>query len=378
MTEKQATRLPHTSQHIETLIVGAGQAGLATGYHLRREGRPFLIVDAHDRVGDNWRHQWDTLRLYTPARYDGLPGMSFPAPPWSYPGKDDVADFLEAYALRFELPVRTGTRVLRLAAHGDGFVATLDDGVITCDNVVVATGSFGRTPYIPDLAAELDPRITQMHSSEYRRPEQVSPGTVLVVGASHSGHDIAYELAATHPTVLSGRDCGQMPFRLDSAQAKVAFPMVAFVFKHVLTRRTPMGRKEMPEVRLHGGPALRVKRADLAARGVQRFEERVSGVEGGRPVLEDGRVIDAQTVVWCTGFRQVFDWVDLPVFDDHGWPQEYRGVVDAAPGLFFCGLSFQYAMSSMVFLGVGRDAEYVASRITERTRRAAKQALQTA
>ena len=378
MTEQRATRLPHTPQHIETLIIGAGQAGLATGYHLRREGRPFLVVDAHDRVGDNWRHQWDTLRLYTPARYDGLPGMSFPAPPWSYPAKDEVADFLESYAVHFDLPVRTGTRVLRLAAQGDGFVATLDDGVITCDNVVVATGSFGRTPYVPDVAAELDPRITQLHSSEYRRPDQVGPGTVLVVGASHSGHDIAYELAATHPTVLSGRDCGQIPVRLDSPRMKVAFPVMAFAFKHVLTRRTPMGRKEMPEVRLHGGPALRVKREDLAARGVQRFEARVTGVEGGRPVLEDGRVIDAQTVVWCTGFRQVFDWIDLPIFDDHGWPQEYRGVVDASPGLFFCGLSFQYAFASMVFLGVGRDAEHVACRIVERARRGAKRTLQTA
>jgi putative flavoprotein involved in K+ transport len=365
-------------QHTETLIIGAGQAGLATGYHLKRLGRPFLIVDGNDRVGDNWRRQWDTLRLYTPARYDGLPGMPFPAAPWSYPGKEEVADYLESYALHHDLPVRTGTRIVRLAARGDGFAATLDDGVVTCDNVVVATGSFGRTPRLPDVAEGLDPRIVQLHSSEYRRPGQVPAGTVLVVGASHSGHDIAYELAQTHPVVLSGRDCGQIPVRLGTPQAKIALRVVAFVFRHVLTRRTPMGRKEMNEVRFHGGPALRVKRADLAARGVQRFEARVTGVRGGLPELADGRVIDAASVIWCTGFRQVFDWIDLPVFDEHGWPAEYRGVVDAAPGLFFCGLSFQFAMSSMVLLGVGRDAEFVASRIADRSKARPAPALQPA
>jgi putative flavoprotein involved in K+ transport len=355
------------NQHIETLIIGAGQAGLATGYHLQRRGRPFLVVDGNGRVGDNWRQQWDTLRLYTPARYDGLPGLPFPGAPWHYPGKDEVAAYLEDYALHWDLPVRMSTRVHRLHRHGDGYAAVLDDGTITCDNVVIATGSFGRTPYVPHFADELCPRIVQLHSSEYRRPEQLKPGPVLVVGASHSGTDVAYEVAQTHPTVLCGRDCGQLPVRLDSPQARVAMPIIAFMFRHVLTRRTPVGRKEMPEVRHHGGPALRVKRKDLAARRVERREERMVGVEGGLPVLADGRVVDAANVVWCTGFRQVFDWIDVPILGTDGWPVEYRGVVAGAPGLFFCGLSFQYAFSSMVFLGVGRDADFVATRISERT-----------
>jgi putative flavoprotein involved in K+ transport len=355
-----------TEQHVSTLIIGAGQAGLATAYHLTRRGLSTLVVDAHERVGDNWRHQWDSLRLYTPAKYDGLPGLPFPGDPWHYPGKDEVGDYLERYAATFDLPVRTHTRVHRLARHGDGFRAELDDGAITCDNVVVATGTFGRTPYVPDVAAELDPAIMQLHSSAYRRPTQLPAGTVLVVGASHSGCDVAYEVAATHPTVLSGRDCGQIPVRLESRQARLVFPVLLRVFRHVLTRRTPMGRKEMDHVRFHGGPAMRVKAADLAARGVRRFEARVVGAEGGRPELSDGTVVDAASVVWCTGFRQVFDWIDLPVFDERGWPREYRGVVDEAPGLFFCGLSFQYAFASMILPGVGRDAEYVARQVARR------------
>ncbi|HEX7163183.1 MAG TPA: NAD(P)/FAD-dependent oxidoreductase, partial [Trebonia sp.] len=184
------------TQYIETLIIGAGQAGLAIGYHLKRRDRRFLIVDANARIGDNWRQQWDTLRLYTPAKYDKLPGLPFPAARWHCPGKDEVGDYLERYALHFSLPVRTSTRVDRLEPRpGGGYLATVSDGKISCDNVVVATGTFGRTPNVPAFAAELDSSIRQLHSSQYRRPGQLRPGPALVVGASHSGLDIAYELA---------------------------------------------------------------------------------------------------------------------------------------------------------------------------------------
>jgi putative flavoprotein involved in K+ transport len=356
-----------TTQHIETLIIGAGQAGLTTGYHLRRRGRPVLIVDANARVGDNWRQQWDTLRLYTPARYDGLPGLPFPAARWHCPHKDEVGDYLERYALHFDLPVRTSTRVERIEARpGSGYLATVGDATISCDNVVVATGTFGRTPNVPAIAAELDSSIQQLHSSEYRRPGQLRPGPTLVVGASHSGLDVAYELAESRPVTLCGPSRGNIPFRPESRRARILFPVVVFVFRHVLTRRTPMGRKEMHEVRLHGGPALRIKENDLERRGVTRYQARVTGVADGRPRLGDGTVLDVASVIWCTGFRQVFDWISLPILDGHGWPAEYRGVVDAAPGLFFCGLSFQYAFSSMIFPGVSRDADFVARQIVAR------------
>jgi putative flavoprotein involved in K+ transport len=356
-----------TTQHIETLIIGAGQAGLATGYQLQRLGHPFLVVDRNERIGDNWRQQWDTLKLYSPAKYDGLPGLEFPAPPWSYPGKEDVADYLEKYAIHADLPVRMSTPVDRLRARPEGgFTAYLGSDTITCDNVVVATGTFGRTPKVPAYAAELDPAIQQLHSSEYRRPAQIADGPVLVVGASHSGCDIAYELAEHLATTLVGPDRGQIPLQWNSRAIRFMFPILTFMWLHVLTRKTPIGRKEMPEIRHHGGPMLRVKRADLERRGVVRHLARLAGVKDGRPVLDDGTVVDAATVVWCTGFKQVFDWIDLPVFGEDGFPQEYRGVVEDVPGLFFCGLAFQYAFSSMVLLGVGRDAEYLARQIDQR------------
>jgi putative flavoprotein involved in K+ transport len=356
------------SQHVETLIIGAGQAGLSTGYQLRRRGRRFLIVDGNQRIGDNWRQLWDTLRLYTPAKYNGLPGLPFPAARWHFPGKDEVGEYLERYALHFDLPVRTNTRVERLEARPDGgYVAVVGDEAISCDNVVVATGSFGRTPNVPELARELGPEIRQLHSSQYERPTQLRPGPVLVVGASHSGQDIAYELAQTRQTILCGPSRGNIPMRPESRRAHVLMPVVIFVFKHVLSRRTPMGRREMQQVRLHGGPHLRVKPQDLDRRGVRRYEARMTGVAAGRPQLGDGTVLAVTNVVWCTGFRQAFDWIRLPILDEHGWPVEYRGVVDTAPGLFFCGLSFQYAYASMVFPGIGRDADYVARRIVART-----------
>ena len=358
------------TQHIETLIVGAGQCGLATGYQLQRRGREFLIVDGNERIGDNWRQQWDSLRLFSSAKYDALPGMRFPAPAHTFPTKDQVADFLEAYAVEFQLPVRLQTRVRTLDARPNGgyAVAFADGTRLTCDNVVIATGSFGRKPYVPEFAKDLDPGIVQLHSSEYRRPSQLTDGPVLVVGTSHSGCDVAYEVAEHRPTTLSGRDTGEIPFSWQSRAIHAALPVVVFAWRHVLTRRTPMGRTEMKEIRTHGGPRARVKRRDLEARGVTWNESRVAGVVDGKPQLADGTVLDPATVVWCTGFQQDFTWIKLPIIGEDGWPQEYRGVVDAAPGLFFCGLSFQFAFSSMTFPGVARDSEYVAGRIAARAK----------
>ena len=353
------------TEHVETIIIGAGQAGLATGYHLQRAGRPFVILDGESRVGDEWRNQWDTLRLFTPAGVDGLPGLPHPGPRWSFPTKDEFADYLETYAATFGLPVRLGSRVTSVTADGDGFVVATGESRLTCDNVVLCTGTFGRTPRVPDFADRLDPSIRQLHSSEYRRPSQLADGTVLVVGASHSGCDIAYETAATHATVMVGPDTGQIPVPFGSPLAKVVLCGMLFAFTHVLKRSNPVGRRARAEFS-HGGPRLRVQERDLAERGVDWVRGHVMGAVDGRPVLEDGRLLDVATVVWCTGFRQVFDWVHLPAFDEDGWPREYRGVVDDLPGLFFCGIQFQYAAASMIIHGVGRDAAHVAGLIAKR------------
>jgi putative flavoprotein involved in K+ transport len=359
-------------EHVETLIVGGGQAGLAVAFHLKKQDRPFVILDANERIGDSWRKRWPTLRLYSPARVDGLPSMPFPARPHSFPTGAEMADYLEAYAAQFELPVRTGIRVSGIERNGGSYVVTTDDARFEADNVVVATGVFQHeSPILPDFAADLDPAITQLHSADYRGPEQLRPGPVLVVGAAHSGGDIAYEVArAGHATVLSGRDTGQIPFDIEGRAGALAFPIMRFVATRVLTVKTPIGRKAKTNIRVHGGPLLRVKRADLAAAGVERVVERTVGVVDGKPALADGRVLDVANVVWCTGFRNDYGWIRLPLpLEPDGYPEQKRGVVQSLPGLYFVGMPFLHSFASMLILGAGRDGERVARHIARRSSR---------
>jgi putative flavoprotein involved in K+ transport len=356
---------------VETIVIGGGQAGLATGYHLAKRGRDFVVLDDQRRVGDNWRRHWDSLRLFSPAKIDGLPGMDFPADPNHFPTKDEMAAFLEAYRTTFDLPVLGGSRVRTVSKAGGGYrVTTVDGTSYTCDNVVIATGTFGLRPNIPAVAAELSPATRQLHSSEYQRPEDLLPGKVLVVGASHSGGDIAYELGrAGHEVVLSGAMHGQLPFDIESRRARMIWPLLSFAWRHVLTLRTPPGRRMRAHIRAHGGPLIRVKKEDLAAAGVEMTAPRVVAAKDGKPMLADDRVLDdVVNVVWCTGFRQDFSWVDLPIVGDDGWPLERRGVVASAPGLYFVGLSFQYAFISMFVGGAGRDAEYVVKHLVARSK----------
>ena len=358
--------LTQDTEHFETVIVGGGQAGLAVGYHLTKRGRSCVILDANDRIGDSWRKRWPSLRLYSPARAAGLPGMRFPAPPHSFPSGRDMADYLETYATRFELPVQTGIAVNELERSGDGYVLTAGVRRIEADNVVVATGVFQHDhPVSPAFAAELAPRIRQLHSADYRSPAQLQEGPVLVVGAAHSGGDIAYEVArAGYRTLLSGRDTGQIPVDIEGRGARFLFPLLRFVATRILTVSTPLGRKARPVIRAHGGPLLRVKRADLEAAGVERVIERTVGVKDGKPILADGRVVDVANVIWCTGFRNDYGWIRFPLpVDADGYPEQERGAVPSSPGLYFVGLPFLHSFASMLIIGAGRDGEKVAKHI---------------
>jgi putative flavoprotein involved in K+ transport len=364
-TTEAATESPATrAEEFDTIVIGGGQAGLSVGYYLKKQRRRFVILDANERIGGSWRTRtWDSLRLFTPARYDGLPGWPFPAPGWSYPTARETADYLEAYAARFELPVRTGARVASLTKRGNRYVVDSGGRRFVADSVVVATGFYG-TPVVPDFATELDPRIVQMHSSEYRDPSQLLPGGVLLVGAGNSGADIAMEVSKAHETWLSGPDKGQVPIRIESPLARVVLPVLWFVASHVLTVKTPLGRKARPHVLEHGAPRIRVKTDDLVGAGVEQVP-RTTGVKDGRPVLEDGRVLDVANVIWCTGFHQDFGWIDVPVFDGAGSPEQQRGVT-TQPGLYFVGLDFLYSFASENVGGVRRDARHIAEHIASR------------
>jgi putative flavoprotein involved in K+ transport len=364
-----------STERFETVIIGGGQAGLATGYHLQRKGRDFVILDAGQRVGDSWRERWPSLRLYSPAWLDGLPGMPYPAPRNSWPSTNEFADYLESYAERFDLPVRTGIRVERLSRDGDRYLLTAGEQRLEADNVVVATGVM-QVPVVPEFAEELDPRIKQLHSFDYRNAEQLQEGPVLVVGAAHSGSDVAYELAATHETILVGRDTVQIPIPLASRRMRLAWPVMRFMATRVLTIDTPIGRRMKREVRTHGGPLIRYKTTDLLAAGVERVYSRVAGVQDGLPVLEDGRALDVANVIWCTGFRSDYGWIDLPLeLEDGGYPKQYRGAVESQPGLYLVGMIFLHSFSSMLIIGAARDAERVGQHIADRMKSAERLAM---
>jgi putative flavoprotein involved in K+ transport len=352
------------AEFFDTVIIGGGQAGLTAGYYLAKQDRPFVILDANERIGDAWRKRWDSLRLFTPACFSSLPGLSLQASAWSFPTKDELADYLEAYAEHFELPVRTGISVDALSRANGRFVVSAGEFSFEAENVVVATGAH-RIPKVPSFAPELDPRIVQLHSCEYRNPSQLHEGDVLLVGAGNSGAEIALELSRTRSCWLAGPNTGQIPVRHGTIPARLGFRVFRFAGHRVLKVDTRLGRKLGPKLLSKGDPLIRTRRKDLSAAGVERTP-RVVGVRDGLPVLEDDRVLEVANVIWCTGFRTDFGWIDLPVFGDDGQPRHYRGVVESEPGLYFLGLVFLYSFSSDVLPSRGRDAEYIAKHIAAR------------
>lgn len=350
-------------RQVETLVIGGGQAGLAVGYHLAQRGLPFTILDGNERIGDAWRNRWDSLRLFTPARYSGLPGMPFPGSPSSYPTKDEVADYMAAYAGEFRLPVRSGVRVERVSKIGGHFDVMCNDGSLRAENVVIATGA-SHSPSIPSFASDYDKEIVQFHSSEYRNPSQLREGGVLVVGAGNSGAEIAVELAPHHETWLSGRDPGQEPTSAGSIPDRLFTPFMWFMATRVLNVRNPIGKKVRDRFLdpPRGIPLGRVRRKDIVRGGIERVA-RTHGVSDGMPLLEDGQVLEVSNVIWCTGFTPGFKWIDLPVTNHNSIPDHERGIVDSCPGLYFVGLQFLSTLSSALLGGVGRDAKHIVAHI---------------
>ena len=347
------------NEFVDTVIIGGGQAGLVMGHELARQGRDVVILDAARRVGDAWRERWDSLELFTAARFDGLPGMPFPGDPLRFPTKDEVADYLEEYARAFDLPVRSGVRVDGVRREGGRFATTAGGLRWESANVVVATGGC-QSPKVPEFADQLESRVVQLHSSAYRNPSQLPEGPVLIVGMGNSGAEIAREVAATHQTTIAGTPGAQAPVRPTRTTARLVFPLLRFAGLHVVTLGTPIGRAA--SAKLSTAPLVRTRISDLVELGVHVLP-RVAGMRDGRPVCADGTVCTASSVIWCTGYHDEFDWIDLPAFDDRGEPIHRRGVVEAVPGLYFLGLEFLYALASATIPGIGRDARHIAKRM---------------
>lgn len=345
-----------TDRSVDVLVIGAGQAGLAIGHHLARRDADVLLLDAGPAVGHSWRSRWDSLRLFSPARYDSLPGLPFPAPADTHPSKDDVADYLAAYARHFALPVRLNSPVLRLHRDGDGdFTATTPTGTVRAEQVVVATGPF-QTPYIPVPARQVDPEVPQLHSGEYRNPTQLpGAGRVLVVGGANSGLQIAAELAATQPvTVAVGTRPTELPQRI---AGRDLFTWLGSVGFFTVPAHTRVARR----LRARGDLVIGTRTRDLRRRGVD-LRPRLTGIAGRTARFADGSTVDVDAVVWATGYRNDYSWLHVPGVVVDRQVRHVAGVT-AVPGLYFLGLPWQTCRGSALLGFVGADAATLADRM---------------
>jgi putative flavoprotein involved in K+ transport len=334
------------------VVVGGGQAALAAAHLLASAGLDLVVLDDRARTGDAWRARWDSLRLFTPAGFDALPGMPFPALRNHRPGRDEMADYLACYAETFSLPVRHRTRARRLDRVGGRYLVDTDHGVFEARDVVVATGAF-TAPRTPSYATELDPSLGQLHSTRYRNPAQLDAEAVLVVGAGNSGAEIALDLAPGRRVWLAGRNTGHVTGRLD---ARFYRPLTA------IGCGNPLGRGVTARLAGHGTPLVGIREGDLAAAGVTRVP-RMVGTRDGVPLLADGRTLALDAVVWCTGSGPDDAWLGTP---PGAVLRQRFGVVHGEPGLYVVGRRFQTTLASSLVGGAGRDAEAVVRAITAR------------
>jgi putative flavoprotein involved in K+ transport len=345
------------SLHRDVVVIGGGQAGLALGYHLSLQGRDFTILEAAAEPAAAWRSRWESLRLFTPARYDGLPGREFPGDPDAYPTRDDVVDYLTSYAREFDLPIEFDSRVRAVRTTDSGYDVELDDRTIHADNVVVATGPF-QIPRVPaNLAGDLDPGVVQMHSSDYRRPQDLPAGRVLVVGGGNSGYQIAEDLATDREREVHlsvGSRQLSLPPRVFGRELFSILERTGLMTKTVDSR---MGRRLKDRETLVGSSARRAIRQGI------RIEARAESASGTEVGFDDGTTLTVDAVLWATGFGVNHSWIEAPVFDQAGRVVHTRGIT-GSPGLYFLGLPWLHTRGSALLGWVKDDAQHIADQIS--------------
>lgn len=346
-------------EQFNTVIIGAGQAGLAAAYYLKKLNDDFVILDEGYQIGDSWRQRWDSLRLFTPSQHDGLPGFPFLGKRGSLPTKGEMADYLLKYSMKFSLPVQLDTKVIELNKTSDRYEIFTSKGKFYSSNVIISTGT-NPNPYIPSFASEINKNIFQIHSSKYKNPESLPSSNTLVVGAGTSGVEIAIELSASRPTMLSGRATPHIPDFVFRYVGKLYW----WFAHNILTLKTPIGRKVKPKILGGGAPLISVSMENVKEAKVEHLP-RIKGVKNGLPQLEDGRVISATSIVWATGYKPDFSWIKFDVTENNGWPKAYRGISEKYRGLYFVGMVFQYGLTSGLVGGVGRDAAFVVNHLNK-------------
>jgi len=402
------------TERMDTLIVGGGQGGLSTSYHLRQQGREHAILEQADRAARVWRNRWDSFTLITPNWMIRLPGAEYQGDdPDGFTARDEVVAYFEEYIERFDLPIRYGVRVTSVEPIQAGYRVSTDGAEFEATSIVIATGLHQR-PKIPVFGTDLMSEIRQLHSNEYRNPEALPDGAVLVVGSAQSGCQIAEELYQSGRKVfLSVGSAGRLPRRyrgkdvtrwsdemgladrtvddLPSPKAKFAASAHGTgkdgghtINLHQFARDgvVLLGHiQSVQEDRIALAPDLKenLAKADkLEADFMRQVDEYIEsrGLEVPTetlPELRDGYEVELileldlesvgiTGVVWATGYEFDFSLVKLPAFDEDGYPVQRRGVTDY-PGLYFVGLPFLHTIKSGLLAGVGDDAAHVVSAI---------------
>lgn len=345
---------PDASDGLDVVVVGGGQAGLAIGYFLAQQGRNFAILEAAEEPAAAWRTRWDSMKLFTPARYSGLPGLPFPGDPDRYPTRDEVVSYLTEYVRHFALPVALGSRVRSVRPAEDRYLVEVDDRSYTADQVVVATGAF-QVPFVPSITDELGQEVVQIHSTQYRAPGDLPDGPVLVVGGGNTGFQIAEELSATREVHLSiGSRQTPLPQRILGRDLFWYLEKTGAMRKSTDTR---IGARLAGRDTLIGSNPRTLRKRH----GVQ-LHSRAVEASGRTMRFSDGSELDANLVIWATGFRNDHSWIEAPIFDERYEIVHRRGVTDS-PGLYFLGLPWQYTRGSALIGWVGDDAAFIADQV---------------
>lgn len=346
-------------QEVETgvLVIGAGQAGLAAGFHLKKAGVPHVILEASPRLGDSWRNRYESLTLFTPRAFSQLPDFNMPGEPQGYPSRDEFADYLEAFARVQGLSVQLNARVARLE-HDGRFAATLEGGSrIAADQVIVATGAFQQS-VTPSLAKGFGRDVVQLTASSYRNPRQLPKGTVLVVGDGASGRDIAAEIASTHTTLLAtGKPRKLLPEQLLGRSIWWWLGKMGLLKKPAdsMIGRTMRAGDPFPD-RDRSVAALKRRGIILKPRLVE--------ADGALVTFQDKGVAEVAAVIWATGYRDEIGWIDLPGAVTPQGAFAHKAGVSPVPGLFFVGRPWQRNRASSLVLGAGADAGQIVGAIT--------------
>ena len=412
------------STHIETVIVGGGQAGLAVSYYLSQKNRPHIVLEQADKAGNAWRnHRWDSFTLNTPNWQSVLPGTEIPGSnPDNFLSRDEIVAYFENYVSSFQLPMSYAVQVHSVGpkSSGHGYVVQSSTGRFEASNVVIATGLYQK-PKIPAVSAEFPPQIRQIHSDEYRNPQSLPNGTVLVVGSGQSGARIAEELYKSGRKVyLSVSRAGRVPRRYRGKDAnwwhermgdyertvdQLPSPQAKFASKPIISGKDGGHTLNLHQFARDGvkllGRIQRVRdnsvllaqdlKANLAradqfeaglAKKIDEFiaKNRIDAPEEALPMLADGygvhetpelNLVDANvtTVIWATGYSFDFSIVELPVFDNDGYPMQKRGITDHR-GLYFVGLPWLHNARSGLLFGLAQDAGHIAAAIDEEAQHA--------